>query len=97
MRPASSTARETGASFSKDKCVQAENLVSAASRFVIERGLRHSRVLSEIPLRVQRLVELGDERRASGDPSYLDFSYWDGMDDASEELAGLVTFRDRRE
>lgn len=76
-----------------------DNLLSSAKRFVSQRGQRQPRIFDVLPSRVTRLLELGDQGRArvSEDRRYLDFSYWDGAEDGSSNLAGLIIFRDLRD
>ena len=72
------------------------DLIGAATRFVTERG-QHAISLRGLPIRVQRLIELGDRRRTADDRRYLDDAYWGSEGVPDDDIAGLVVFRDLRD
>ena len=74
------------------------DLIGAATHFVTVRGQRdHAISPRELPIRVRRLIELGDRRRTADDRRYLDDAYWGSEGAPDEDIAGLVVFRDLRD
>jgi hypothetical protein len=72
------------------------DLLSATTKFVRIRGRRNPASPRDLPSRVRRLIELGDERRRADYRSYLDDSFWDDESDTPDDVAGLIVIRDLR-
>jgi hypothetical protein len=74
------------------------DLLGAASQFTREGSRReHVSGLRDLPSRVRRLIDLGNQRRKADYRGYLDDAYWQGDSDTPDELAGLVVFCDLRD
>ena len=78
------------------------DLLSAASLFLQKfRQGDHPTLPRGLPYHVRRLIEIGDQRRRS---EYLSYSDWDFIDETSkdtsgqtsEDISGIVVFRDLR-
>jgi uncharacterized protein DUF6615 len=72
-------------------------LPSAAARFISETRGDGEPELRKIPDRVARLIEFGDNNRESTSRDQLGPSFWQAGEEPSEEIAGLVVFRDVRD
>jgi hypothetical protein len=71
-------------------------LLDAALRFVRDYGQRHQvDGPRDLPNRVIRLIELGDQKRTADHPSYLDDAFWYGEGESpDEDVSGLIVLRD---
>jgi len=73
-------------------------LLDAALRFVRDYSQRHQvDGPRDLPNRVIRLIELGDQKRTPDHPSYLDDAFWYGEGESpDEDVSGLIVVRDLR-
>lgn len=71
------------------------DLVSAIAAFAAERNPAWQDFERDLPPRVSRIVEMGDARRKSEAPSYIDQSYWD-KNGSEEQVTGIAVYRDIR-
>ena len=73
------------------------DLLGAAIQFIRDGGRRdHLSGPRDLPNRVRRLIELGDQRREATMAVYLDDADWHG-DDTPDDLSGLIVVRDLRD
>ena len=74
------------------------NLLAAVTNFIrVRRPTDNVIVPSDLPSRVRRLMEIGDQRRNAPDhQAYLDDAYWDAESKNPDDLSGLIVVRDLR-
>jgi hypothetical protein len=73
------------------------DLLGAAIQLIGDGGRRdHLSGPRDLPNRVRRLIELGDQRREATMAVYLDDADWHGGD-TPDDLSGLIVVRDLRD
>jgi hypothetical protein len=74
------------------------NLLAAVTNFIrVRRPTDNVIVPSDLPSRVRRLMEIGDQTRKAPDhQAYLDDAYWDAESKTPDDLSGLIVVRDLR-